>query len=81
MTQTGFHHATPIYEYLPGWSDDISSARSLADLPATARDYVAFLGGGVAGPHQRDRGRSGSRCDDLIVLNIRTVLRFDHHGQ
>jgi adenylosuccinate synthase len=43
MTQTGFHHATPIYEYLPGWSDDISSARSLADLPAAARDYVAFL--------------------------------------
>jgi adenylosuccinate synthase len=43
MTQTGFHHATPIYEYLPGWSDDISSARSLADLPATARYYVAFL--------------------------------------
>lgn len=35
--------ATPIYEYLPGWSDDISSARSLADLPAAARDYVAFL--------------------------------------
>ena len=32
MTQTDFHHAKPIYEYLPGWSDDISEARSLDEL-------------------------------------------------
>jgi len=43
MTQTGFHHATPIYEYLPGWQQDISGARSLEDLPANARSYVQFL--------------------------------------
>ena len=43
MTQTDFHHATPIYEYLPGWHEDISGARSLDDLPQTAREYVAFL--------------------------------------
>ncbi|MEI6624229.1 MAG: adenylosuccinate synthase, partial [Actinomycetes bacterium] len=43
MTQTDFHHAKPIYEYLPGWSQDISGARELADLPANAREYVAFL--------------------------------------
>jgi len=43
MTQTGFHHAKPIYEFLPGWSQDISSARSLEDLPANARAYVQFL--------------------------------------
>ena len=43
MTQTDFHHATPIYEYLPGWSEDISGAQTLADLPKNARDYVAFL--------------------------------------
>ena len=43
MTQTGFHHAKPVYEYLPGWSEDISGARTLADLPSAARDYVAFL--------------------------------------
>ena len=43
MTQTDFHHAKPIYEYLPGWSEDISDARSLADLPANARSYVEFL--------------------------------------
>ena len=41
--QTDFHHATPIYEVLPGWRDDISGARSLADLPPNARAYVQFL--------------------------------------
>ena len=31
MTQTGFHHAAPIYEDLPGWTEDISGARSIED--------------------------------------------------
>jgi adenylosuccinate synthase len=43
MTQTDFHHAKPIYEYLPGWQEDISHARSIAELPKNAQDYVAFL--------------------------------------
>ncbi|MGV1036969.1 MAG: adenylosuccinate synthase [Candidatus Nanopelagicales bacterium] len=43
MTQTDFHHAKPVYEYLPGWSEDISQTRSLDDLPANARAYVRFL--------------------------------------
>ena len=43
MTQTGFHHAKPVYEYLPGWTEDISGARTLTDLPAPARAYVDFL--------------------------------------
>jgi adenylosuccinate synthase len=43
MTQTGFHHAVPVYEELPGWSEDISGARRLADLPRNARAYVDFL--------------------------------------
>jgi adenylosuccinate synthase len=40
MTQTEFHHATPVYEELPGWDDDISKARSMSDLPDNARRYV-----------------------------------------
>jgi adenylosuccinate synthase len=40
MTQTAFHHAIPIYEELPGWSEDITGARSLADLPANTRKYL-----------------------------------------
>ncbi len=43
MTQTGFHHAVPIYEQLPGWAGDLSKARELSDLPAEARSYIAFL--------------------------------------
>ena len=43
MTQTGFHHAKPVYEYLPGWTEDISTARSFEDLPANAQAYVRFL--------------------------------------
>jgi adenylosuccinate synthase len=42
-SQTDFHHAKPIYEYLPGWSEDISSAKELKDLPANARAYVKYL--------------------------------------
>ncbi len=30
----------PIYETLPGWSEDISKCRKPADLPAAARKYV-----------------------------------------
>lgn len=41
--QTDFHHAKPIYEKLPGWTEDISKARSLDDLPKKARAYVEFL--------------------------------------
>jgi adenylosuccinate synthase len=43
MTQTGFHHAKPIYERLPGWKSDISGAKTLEDLPPNARSYVQFL--------------------------------------
>jgi len=42
-SQSEFHRAKPIYEYLPGWSEDISQARSMKDLPENARSYVKFL--------------------------------------
>jgi adenylosuccinate synthase len=43
MTQTEFHHAMPVYEYVDGWGEDISRARSIADLPRAARDYVSTV--------------------------------------
>ena len=43
MTQSDLHHATPIYEYLDGWDEDISGARSFDELPATCQAYVKFL--------------------------------------
>jgi adenylosuccinate synthase len=42
-SQSDFHHAKPIYEYLPGWSEDISKARKLSDLPTNAQNYIKFL--------------------------------------
>lgn len=43
MSQTDFHHARPVYERLPGWDTDISSARTFEDLPAAAQDYVRAI--------------------------------------
>jgi adenylosuccinate synthase len=42
-SQSDFHHAKPVYEYLPGWSEDISKAKSLDQLPANAQAYVRYL--------------------------------------
>jgi adenylosuccinate synthase len=42
-SQSDFHHAKPIYEYLPGWSENISKARKLSDLPINAQGYIKFL--------------------------------------
>ncbi|MBX6721865.1 MAG: adenylosuccinate synthase [Dactylosporangium sp.] len=40
MTQTEFHHARPVYELMDGWEEDISKARTEADLPGAARRYL-----------------------------------------
>ncbi len=41
--QAQFARAVPIYETFPGWTEDISKARTLQELPRNARDYVAAL--------------------------------------
>ena len=43
MTQTDFHHATPIYEEMPGWFEDITHCRAFGELPQAAQDYVHRL--------------------------------------
>ncbi|MFF1539893.1 adenylosuccinate synthase [Microbacterium sp. NPDC058269] len=43
VNQTDFHHAKPILEYFPGWSEDISVARTFEDLPQNAQEYVLAL--------------------------------------
>ncbi|MBU6279110.1 MAG: adenylosuccinate synthase [Actinomycetales bacterium] len=68
MTQTEFHHARPIYEVLPGWSEDCSQARTMEDLPANARSYVQFL-----------EDISGTRISAIGVGQDRTatISRYD----
>jgi len=42
-SQSDFHHAVPLYEYFPGWSEDITGVRKFVDLPQNAQDYVLAL--------------------------------------
>ena len=41
--QSDFHHAVPVYEMLPGWDEDITKAKTFADLPKNAQAYVKAL--------------------------------------
>jgi adenylosuccinate synthase len=41
--QTVLHHASGVYEELPGWEEDISRCRSEEELPQNARDYLRFI--------------------------------------
>jgi adenylosuccinate synthase len=50
MTQTEFHHATPVYEYLDGWREDISGARAMGDLPRNAQAYLMALQDMIGAP-------------------------------
>ncbi|WP_288798515.1 adenylosuccinate synthase [uncultured Arsenicicoccus sp.] len=43
VSQSDFHHATPVYEVLPGWQEDITGCRTFDDLPDNARRYVEFV--------------------------------------
>ncbi len=43
-------HVKPVYETLPGWSQDISGVRKLADLPGNARKYLDRVGQLVGAP-------------------------------
>jgi adenylosuccinate synthase len=41
--QTMVHKARADYEMLPGWEEDIGGARTIDDLPPTARSYLDFI--------------------------------------
>jgi adenylosuccinate synthase len=43
MTQTEFHHAVPVYEYLDGWWEDISAVQDPGGLPRNAQAYIKAL--------------------------------------
>ncbi|MEI2716373.1 MAG: adenylosuccinate synthase [Candidatus Nanopelagicales bacterium] len=70
MTQTDFHHATPIYEMLPGWAEDISAAREVSDLPANARAYVRFIEDAAGVPVSA----IGVGQDRVATISIRDLI-------
>ncbi len=40
----------PVYEYMPGWKEDISRLHALKDLPRAATNYIDFIGNQIATP-------------------------------
>ena len=48
--QSIMHKAEGCYAELAGWREDISSARSVEELPQNARDYLAFISDFVGVP-------------------------------
>jgi adenylosuccinate synthase len=48
--QSVLHHAVGEYTELPGWSEDITGARSAAELPAATREYLRFVSDFVGVP-------------------------------
>lgn len=43
VSQSDFHHAIPLYEEFPGWTENISGARTFEDLPKNAQNYVLAI--------------------------------------
>ena len=42
-SQTAMHHAKPIFEYFPGWTEDISGCKTFEELPDNAQKYILAL--------------------------------------
>jgi len=76
-SQTDFHHAKPIYEYLSGWSEDISKARKVSDLPASARSYVKFLEE-VSGASMSAIGVGPGRDETIVGYSVRIFDDFSN---
>jgi adenylosuccinate synthase len=68
-SQSDFHHAKPIYEYLPGWKENISTAKSVADLPKNAQEYVKFLEK-VSGVQISAIGVGPGRGETIVVRDL-----------
>jgi adenylosuccinate synthase len=68
-SQSDFHHAKPIYEYLPGWKENISNAKSVADLPKNAQEYVKFLEK-VSGVQISAIGVGPGRDETIVVRDL-----------
>ncbi len=50
MSATDLHQAEPVVEWLPGWDESLQDAKTLADLPSNARNYIQFIGNEVGTP-------------------------------
>ncbi|CAN5454928.1 adenylosuccinate synthase [soil metagenome] len=67
VNQTDFHHAVPIYQEFPGWSEDITGVTSFEQLPKNAQDYVLAV-----------EAMSGSRISAIGVGPGRDAIVVRH---
>ena len=67
VNQTDFHHAQPIYQNFPGWTEDISKCRTFAELPKNAQDYIVAL-----------EAMSGARISAIGVGPARDAIIVRH---
>jgi adenylosuccinate synthase len=67
VNQTDFHHAKPIYQMFPGWTEDISTARRFGELPKNAQDYIVAL-----------EAMSGARISAIGVGPARDAIIVRH---
>ncbi len=67
VSQSDFHHAVPIYENFPGWSEDITGARTFDALPKNAQDYVLAI-----------EAMSGARISAIGVGPARDAIVVRH---
>jgi adenylosuccinate synthase len=69
MTQSEFHHATPVYEEMPGWFEDIRHCRTFDELPAAAQAYVRRLEE-LAGARISVIGVGPGRDENVVVHDL-----------
>jgi adenylosuccinate synthase len=67
VSQSDFHHAVPIYEEFPGWTEDLTGIRRFEDLPANAQSYVLAI-----------EAMSGSRISAIGVGPGRDAIIVRH---
>ncbi|MDR0836614.1 MAG: adenylosuccinate synthase [Propionibacteriaceae bacterium] len=67
MTMFDLEAAKPVYEYVDGWSEPITAARTFADLPYNCQAYVRRLEELIAAPISGIG--VGPRRDESIVIN------------
>jgi adenylosuccinate synthase len=67
VSQSDFHHAVPIYQEFPGWTENITGVRRFEDLPQTAQDYVLAI-----------EAMSGSRISAIGVGPDREAIIVRH---
>jgi adenylosuccinate synthase len=70
MTQTEFHHATPVYEEMPGWFEDIRHCRRSTSCRRTRQAYVQPARGARPGARISVIGVGPGRDENVVINDL-----------